>query len=402
VTRDTTVLIEFSPSGGLFQYATQLGEALATRGDRVELWTGPDPELASVQPTFTIRSVLPTWHPADGAPLPRPLHVMRRGVRAAQLVLGWVLLGIRLRRNPPRAVLFSQWRFTFEPLFVLVIRALLPGTVFGIVAHEPLPRSDAKDTSTPKSGRLLQSAFGAAWRRMDVAFVLGPQTREIVLEHWRPRCEVVVIPHGDAHALREGGPRPVADTAPVALFFGTWTSYKGIDVLLTAFALLRAEIADAELVLAGAVGADVDLEHILERARHIGNVQALPGYQPLSAVPALVESARLVVVPYIRASQSGVAHLAFTFARPVVATTVGDLPAAIHDGETGLLVAPGDPHALAAAMAKLLHDPGLAAAMGAAGRRAVSDAWAVAADRVGDALATASQRVATHRPAEEA
>jgi hypothetical protein len=53
-------LVEFNPSGGLFQFAVQLGEALADRGHDVELVTGPDPELASRRPNFRVVAQLPT------------------------------------------------------------------------------------------------------------------------------------------------------------------------------------------------------------------------------------------------------------------------------------------------------------------------------------------------------
>lgn len=174
---------------------------------------------------------------------------------------------------------------------------------------------------------------------------------------------------------------PVADTAPVALFFGTWTAYKGIDVLLDAFEHVRAERPDAELVMAGAVGADVDLPAVLARAESIGNVTTTTGYIPTDQVARIVGSARLLVTPYVRASQSGVVHLAYTFGRPVVTTEVGDLAEAVHDGENGLLVPPQDPAALAAAMLKLLTDPQLAAALGAAGHEHVAGAWQRTADR---------------------
>jgi len=54
--------------------------------------------------------------------------------------------------------------------------------------------------------------------------------------------------------------------------------------------------------------------------------------------------------------------------RPVVATRVGGVPDAVISGQTGLLVPPGDPAALAAALGELLDDPAGAAALGAAGR----------------------------------
>lgn len=386
--RGPIVLVEFSPSGGLFQFAVQLGESLAAAGHRVVLLTGPEPELVSAKPGFEIRSVLPTWHPADSHVTSSAFRLARRAARAGQLVLAWLVMTWQLLRIRPRAVLWSHWRFTFEPLFVVLVSTVLRRSVLGIVAHEPLPRSDAKDTSTPKSGRVLTAAFGAAWRRMDVAFVLGPHTRDLVMQHWHPRCDVVVIPHGDERALTGDGVRcvDVADTDPIVLFFGTWTTYKGLDVLLDAFELVRSERPHARLVLAGAVGADIDLQHVLDRAEKIGNIDARPGYLAVQDIPELVGSARMVVTPYIRASQSGVAHLAYTFGRPVVATDVGDLSEVVRDNETGLLVRAEDPKELAEAIRRLLDDPLLAEKLGTAGRNLTADAWTVAATRVLEAL----------------
>lgn len=384
------VLVEFSPSGGLFQFAMQLGDALAAIGEKVELLTGPNPELAATQPGLTVRPVLPTWHPkdpVDGAPTSRVLRIARRGWRAAKLMLAWVVLGWHLVLIRPRAVLWSHWRFSFEPLFVVLIAAVLRNATLGIVAHEPLPRSDAKNTSQPKSGRFFSFAFGAAWRRMDVAFTLGPQTRNLVLEHWRPRGEVVVIPHGDESALTAGAPvTRVVDTAPVALFFGTWSTRKGILVLIEAFALVLESLPQARLILAGAVDAAVDLDALLARVDEIGNIDARPGYVAVDEVSNLFSGVRVVVTPYLQAAQSGVAHLAYTFARPVVATALGDIPQVVKDGETGLLVRPDNRQELADAMLVLLRDPQRADQMGAAGHQSVAGAWETAAMQVSEAL----------------
>jgi glycosyltransferase involved in cell wall biosynthesis len=78
-----------------------------------------------------------------------------------------------------------------------------------------------------------------------------------------------------------------------------------------------------------------------------------------------------------------------TMGRAVVASRVGDLPAAVADGETGLLVEPGDANALAGALERVLADAGEAERMGAAGRvRAASTcSWEAVAERVEAALA---------------
>src|SRR3954447_25485816 len=86
------VLVEFSPSGGLFQFAVQLGEGLAGRGHDVELVTGPRPELDSRVPGFRITPVLPTWHPNEGAGGPTWRRRARRVVRAVQYHAAWVVL----------------------------------------------------------------------------------------------------------------------------------------------------------------------------------------------------------------------------------------------------------------------------------------------------------------------
>lgn len=386
--RKPIVLVELSPSGGLFQFAYELGRALAAHGQRVELWTGPRPEFASSQPGFTVRAVLPTWHPGDDRVRSRPFLLTRRVLRAAQLIFAWIVLCVRLVAVRPRAVVWSQWRFAFEPIFVVGLSMVLPSTIFGLVAHEPVPRSDAKDTSTAKTGPLLTRAFRSAWRRLDVAFVLGPRTRDLAVSYWHPRCPVHIIPHGQESEARGNAPvPPVIETDPAVLFFGVWSKYKGIEVLLDAFARVRAEFPDARMTLAGAPGADIDVAGVLDRAREIGNVDARPGYVPTEDVAALLGAARVVVTPYIRATQSGVAHLAYTFGRPVIATAIGDLPEVIKNDVTGLLVEPGDADGLAVAILKLLRDPTLAAALGAAGEEYVRGAWGTAAARVSEALA---------------
>ena len=52
------------------------------------------------------------------------------------------------------------------------------------------------------------------------------------------------------------------------------------------------------------------------------------------------------MLPYLDATQSGIAQIAFGFEKPVIATNVGGLPEVVKDGETGVLCEPGDPEAL--------------------------------------------------------
>jgi glycosyltransferase involved in cell wall biosynthesis len=77
-----------------------------------------------------------------------------------------------------------------------------------------------------------------------------------------------------------------------------------------------------------------------------------------------------------------------------VATDVGDLGDAVRDGRTGRLVPPGDPVALAAALAELAHDAEAAARLGGAGRARVQaeSSWELVGERMAAALAPLARR----------
>jgi len=383
------VFVEFSPSGGLFQFALQLGTAMAAAGHDVHLVTGRTPELAAQRSGLRVHTVLPTWHPGDRkAPAGGVLRLARRAVRALRLFAAWLIVIPRLVSLHPDVVLWSGWRFGMDAAFVVLSDLVLPRSVLGIVAHEPVP-SNVQDTRVGKSGPAFDALLTAAWRRMDVTFVLGERSREVLLRTWRPGGPVIVIPHGDMSALRRSEVvRAVDATDPVVLFFGTWTSYKGIEVLLEAFAVVRRRVPGARLILAGAVSGDVDLRALLRKAEEVGGVDARPGYVSADEVEELLATTRVVVTPYLRASQSGVAHLAHTFGRPVVATDVGDVSSVVRDGLTGLLVPPGRSGELADGIVALLDDPALARRLGDAGRRLLAEtsSWHQVAQCVNDGL----------------
>jgi glycosyltransferase involved in cell wall biosynthesis len=85
----------------------------------------------------------------------------------------------------------------------------------------------------------------------------------------------------------------------------------------------------------------------------------------------LFRRSSVVVLPYIEASQSGVIPVAYTFGKPVVATTVGGLPEMVEDGRTGFLVPPRDEKALADAVVRLLRDRELRHQLGANGKQKI-------------------------------
>jgi glycosyltransferase involved in cell wall biosynthesis len=145
---------------------------------------------------------------------------------------------------------------------------------------------------------------------------------------------------------------------------------KGVDVFLRAAALVSARVPSARFVVVGDGPLRGELEALAGRLGLEGRVEFL-GYRPdarelLGGLDVLAVSSRSDGAPLVVLE-------ALTAGVPVVGSAVGGIPDQIRHGREGLLVPPGDPHALADALAALVAEPARARAMGAAGRRRARD-----------------------------
>lgn len=151
---------------------------------------------------------------------------------------------------------------------------------------------------------------------------------------------------------------------PVVLTVARLAPQKGLEVLLSA----AARLSEAIFVVAGdgpdrdALAALVDAAGIADRVRLLG---------PRRDIPDLLAACDVFVLPSIVEGLPLSVLEAMAAARPVVATRVPGTDEAVLDGETGILVPPRDPEALALAIRSLLSDPGRASRLGSAGRARV-------------------------------
>ena len=252
--------------------------------------------------------------------------------------------------------------------FLAVARLTRPTAIVD-VAHNPLPYDvTGKADSVEKGGWLTRRLLAKAYQACSVVLVLGEGPRRDLLRHFPAVRRVAVCGHGDySSVLRVGDVSPPSSAQPAVLFFGAWTTYKNLPLLLDAFELVRARMPEARLTLAGPVMPDVDLDAIRGRAQVVGNIDLRPGYVPMEALPKLFGDHRVVMFTYQTVNISGSVHMAYTFGRPVVATRVGSMADAVQDGVTGLLAAP-DARSVAEATIRLL-EPRTADAMGSAAAR---------------------------------
>jgi glycosyltransferase involved in cell wall biosynthesis len=224
------------------------------------------------------------------------------------------------------------------------------------------------------SGRLLGLAAAvdrATLERRMMAesaglIAVGPYVRDHALA--RHRSRVRIVPPGVDASLFTPGPAPAGQDI---LFVGPLDRsyrWKGLDVLLRAFAEVRAHAPEARLVL---VGQGDRAPALQARAAREGLV--LRGRLSEPALADAYRSCAALCLPSTTDAESFGMVLAEANAcgRPVVGSRVGGIPDFVRPGDNGLLAKPGDAGDLAEKLLSLLEDPEAANAMGKRGRERV-------------------------------
>jgi glycosyltransferase involved in cell wall biosynthesis len=232
-----------------------------------------------------------------------------------------------------------------------------------------------------------------SWRTVLTRRIMLRSARQFVLHNAAQRstfCHRYRVDPRRAHVVHLGpydayrafsAEVPSSAGAPMVLFFGRLSPYKGLDVLYRAAARVAEEVPGVRFVVAGrpiggyAVPSPPDLTGgaaIDVRSHYITN----------AALADLFQRAAVVVCPYTDATQSGVVMTAYAFGVPVVASHVGGLPEYVNDGQSGLLVPPGDANVLASALIRVLGEPGLHSRLQQGVKEIVAGklSWAHAAD----------------------
>ncbi len=183
--------------------------------------------------------------------------------------------------------------------------------------------------------------------------------------------KVAVVPCGIDTDACAGGDGPaarrsidIATSEPMVLAVARLTGVKGIEFLIRAAGWIGEKRSDVRFVVAGDGPDRAELEHVAEGVAP-GAFKFL-GYR--EDVRDLVAAADVVAVPSLAEGYGLMAAEAMAAGRAVVASRVGGLADNISDGVTGVLVAPGDPEALAVAIMSLLDSPEKRAALGEAAR----------------------------------
>lgn len=129
----------------------------------------------------------------------------------------------------------------------------------------------------------------------------------------------------------------------------------GVDVIVRAYARIKPVVPDATLTIAGYGGEESRLRHLVE-ALKLADVRFVGKVDPV-AMPRLYDDHDVYLNASVVDNQPVSILEAFAAGMPVISTPTGDIPAMVRDEQTGLLVGPGDPDAMASAVIAMLKQP---------------------------------------------
>lgn len=312
------------------------------RGDRVSLMT------------FTLQYpslLFPGKSQTVDTPPPDDLHI----VRCVNTVnpFNWVAVGRRIRRERPDMVLLKYWTPFMAPCF---------GTIARIARGNAHTRFICQiDNVEPHEHHFVDRPFNRYFLGAMDGFVYMSEQVHGELEAYT-KAPALFSPHplfeNFGHAVQREEACHRLGIDPVqryALFFGLIRDYKGLDLLLDAWAQLKrgGKTQGRRLIVAGEFYTPKEpyLQRIMENGLQ-DDVLLHDRFVPDEAVKDYFSAADFVVQPYRSATQSGVTQIAYQFCLPMVVTNVGGLPEIVPDGRVGYVCDPA-PEAVAAAVERI-------------------------------------------------
>ena len=330
--------------GGLATIMETMARTYARRGHEVRIVT-----FTRQYPEF----LFPGKSQTVDTPPPADLRIER----AVDTVnpLNWIKVGRRLRRERPDMILMKYWTPFMAPCFGTIARIARGNGHTRVVCQiDNVEPHEHHLVDRPFNRWYLSSVDGFVYMSEQVHRELTAYTSAPAIFSPHPMFENFGPSVPREEACRRTGLDP---ELRYLLFFGLIRDYKGLDLLLDAWALLRREgrlPADMRLLVAGEFYTDKEpYAAQIERSGIGGDVVLHDRFIPDAEVGSYFSAAEALVLPYRTATQSGVTQIAYAFDLPMVSTDVGGLPEIVLDGRTGILCRP-DAESIAGAVERLL------------------------------------------------
>ena len=320
--------------GGLATFNERLAGEYQKQGHEVEIYT-----FTLQYPNF----LFPGKTQFSPDPAPNHLTIYRK-VNSCN-PFNWVKVGKEIAKKNVDMVIFAYWMSFMAPCMGTIARKIrrnghtkVIALVHNMIPHEP----NVLD-------KFLPPYFV---KPMDGFMALSESVVKDIEKFDKRHCPKRFSPHPIYDHYGERLPRETAlsllNLSPdnrYVLFFGFIRGYKGLDLLLDAFADKRLTADGVKLIVAGEFYGDP--EPYLKQIKDLqieDRVVLRTDFIPDSEVNRYFSAADIVAQPYKTATQSGVTQIAFHFEKPMLVTNVGGLPEIVPDGKIGYVVEPDAKH----------------------------------------------------------
>lgn len=315
--------------GGLASYNERLAKQFIAEGHDVEIYT-----FTIQYPSF----LFPGKTQFSEEPAPQDLKIFRK-VNSVSPV-NWRRVGNELKNKKPDILLFRFWLPFMGPCFGTIAKRVRKNHHTKILA--------LLDNVVPHEKRAGDKQFTSYFIKQVDGFIYMSESVKNDLNLFDNKKPRVFNPHplfdnfGKKIAREEAITKLGLDKSKkYILFFGLIRDYKGLDLLLQAFAKLQGRQENIRLLIAGEYYSDEEKYRQMIKELQIENeVVVINKFITDSEVNLYFSAAEILALPYKHATQSGVTQIAYHFELPMLVTNVGGLPEVVPHNKVGFVSQP--------------------------------------------------------------
>ena len=316
--------------GGLATFNERLAKQFMAEGHDVEIWT-----FTLQYPSF----LFPGKTQYSNEPAPEGIAI-RRELNSCN-PFNWIRVGKAIKKAAPDLLICCYWMSFFAPAYGLISRMAKKNgktkcvaLVHNMIPHEP---------------NILDKLFAPYFIKSQDGFVALSESvvKDIDLldKANKPKTfspHPIYDHYGERMTKKEAcAALELDDKNGYMLFFGLVRAYKGLDVLLDAFGLIKDQLPTVQLIIAGEFYEDEEKYRAQIAANGLKERVLLRNeFIPDGDLRKYFGAADLIVQPYKTATQSGVTQVAFHFEKPMLVTNVGGLGEIVHDHKMGYACEP--------------------------------------------------------------
>ncbi|MDP1677232.1 MAG: glycosyltransferase family 4 protein [Bacteroidota bacterium] len=267
--------------------------------------------------------------------------------------LNWIIQGIKLRKQNADLVISTFW---------IPFLAPSSGTLHALLRTKKTKTLTILHNLIPHEKRLGDMLFTRWLMRFTDYFIAQSASVEKDLLSLLPSAKYkrVALPMFDLFHNRipkaEARKQLAITDEKVIMFFGYIRPYKGLHILIDAMKIVKQKINIRLLVCGEYYGDEEKYRRHIKEAGIEDVTTVFSDYIPNEKVHIFFSAADVVVQPYISATQSAIAQIAYFFSSPIIATNVGALPEVVINEKSGLIVPPNNPQQLADAILRFYNE----------------------------------------------